>query len=170
MTTINDTYINALLADAAYANNLQDGLSGGGLTVQLAPGLTAPQAAFIAANFSIVSHNESSDITGSGFDATVWKGNPGTPYADKVYVSMQGTLGVQDFLADLSLATIGKPRAQLIEMVNWWLRITTPADQLARQLTTLINGNVVVGTPAAGTGQLVGVTNVEVNGHSLGKH
>ncbi len=57
MTTINDTYVNALLADAAYADNLQDGLSGGSLAIQLAPTMTQPLAAFIAANFSIVSHN-----------------------------------------------------------------------------------------------------------------
>ena len=168
MTTINDTYINALLADAAYADDLHDGLSGENLRDFLAPTMTQPQAAFIAANFSIVSHNESSDFTGSGFDATVWKGSPGTRYAGKFYVSMQGTLGAQDFLSDISLAIIGKPRAQLVEMVNWWLRITTPPDQLARQLTTLINGNIVVGTPVAGTGQLADVTNVEINGHSLG--
>ncbi len=173
MTTINDTYINALLADAAYADDLHDGLSGETLRDFLAPTMTQPQAAFIAANFSIVSHNESSDFTGSGFDATVWKGNPGTPYAGKVYVSMQGTLGAQDFLSDISLATIGKPRAQLVEMVNWWLRITTSSDQLARQLTTVFNGipfggNIVLGTPVAGTKELVGVSHVEVDGHSLG--
>ncbi len=167
MTTINDTYINALLADAAYADGLQENLTPEALAGKLTLRMTEPQAAFIAANFSIVSHNESNDFTGSGFDATVWKGNPGTPYAGKVYVSMQGTLGAQDFLSDISLVAIGKPRAQLIDMVNWWLQITTPADQLARQVKST-NGTVAISTPIAGTGQLAGVTNVEVNGHSLG--
>ncbi|MDK9705271.1 MAG: hypothetical protein OEL20_19270 [Sulfuritalea sp.] len=171
MSSIADIYINALLADASYALELADGQSGATLEGRLSSSMTPTLAKFISSNFSITSHNESDDSLlsdGSGFDATVWKGNTGTPYADKVYVSMQGTLGAQDFLSDISLATIGKPRAQLIEMINWWLRITTPADQLARQLTILIGGNVIVGTPTVGTGQLVGVTNVEVNGHSLG--
>ncbi|MDK9726249.1 MAG: hypothetical protein OEL88_15390, partial [Sterolibacteriaceae bacterium MAG5] len=170
MTTINDAYINALLADAAYADNLQDGLSDGDLAVQLAPRMTQPQAAFIAANFSIIAHNESSDLTGSGFDATVWAGNPGTQYAGKMYVSMQGTLGPADFLTDGDLATSGAARAQILDMVNWWLRITTPTTSQASQIRIGLDGSFVAGNPVAGTGQLVGVSHVEVNGHSLGGH
>lgn len=84
MTTIRDTYINALLADAAYAQNLRDGLSNDELASQLKTRLTAPQAAFVAENFRIASHHDSDEVIGSGFDATVWQGNVGTPYAGKV--------------------------------------------------------------------------------------
>ncbi|MEZ5615817.1 MAG: hypothetical protein R3E35_11455 [Rhodocyclaceae bacterium] len=173
MTTINDIYINALLADAAYANDLQDNDAGGDLARKLSPRMTQPQAAIIAANFSVVSHIESSDVLGSGFDATVWQGNAGTSYAGKIYVSMQGTQGPGDFLSDIDLATNGAARAQYVDMVNWWLRITTPTNVYVPQIRLALGmgGYYFESAGAvAGTGQLVGVTQVEVNGHSLGGH
>jgi len=132
MTTINDTYINALLADATYANNLKDNDAGGNLATKLAPSMTQSQAAFIAANLSVASHVEST--TGSGFDATVWKGNVGTPYAGSVYVSMRGTAGIADLLSDIDLTAAGAPRAQYVDMVNWWLRVTTTSNLYVPQI------------------------------------
>ncbi|GHT88523.1 hypothetical protein AGMMS49960_08120 [Betaproteobacteria bacterium] len=56
MSTINEAYINALLADATYAIS-----NGGSITVEdnrnsLDASLTISQAKFIADNFEIVSH------------------------------------------------------------------------------------------------------------------
>lgn len=95
MTTINDAYINALLADATYAEGLVDGAQGVRLKDLLSSRMTPVLADFIGNNFYVVSHIESSDTFGSGFDATVWKGVDGSPYEGKVYVSMQGTTGLQ---------------------------------------------------------------------------
>ena len=174
---ISETYINALLADATYAERLADGDEGERLAGKLSERMTPQLAEFIAANFEIVAHKESDDTQGSGFDATVWRGKTGTEYAGKVYVSMQGTAGLGDFLTDVDLSTSGAARTQLVDMVNWWSSITTPTGQQATQIRQLTDASgpsdndYFEEAPAvAGTGQLLGVTRVTVNGHSLGGH
>ncbi|MBN8476771.1 hypothetical protein [Sulfuritalea sp.] len=169
MTTINDTYINALLADAAYVTQLVN--QDPDLAAKLAARMTQPQATFIAANFSVASHIEST--TGSGFDATVWKGNVDTPYASRVYVSMRGTAGIVDLLSDIDLTAAGAPRAQYVDMVNWWLRVTTSSNLYVPQIRLASGFNGIYFESAGavqGTGELAGVSHVEVNGHSLGGH
>lgn len=74
MPAIKETYINALLADAAYAERLLDGDAGLSLVEKLQDRMTPTVAAFIAANFEVAAHKESDDTVGSGFDATVWRG------------------------------------------------------------------------------------------------
>ena len=172
MPTIRDTYINALLADAAYVDDLADGLKGDALRIVLSPRMTPDLATFIAANFEVAAHKESNDTFGSGFDATAWRGKAGTAYAGKVYVSMRGTTGPGDFLADLDLSTSGGATAQFVDMVNWWFQITTPAGQAARQIILSPTPRKYFQEAAAGvgTGLLLGVSRVEVNGHSLGGH
>ena len=110
MATIQDAYVNALLADAAYAENLRDGDKDALLIATLSKRMTPKVAEFIAANFEVAAHKESDDVVGSGFDATVWLGKADTEYAGKVYVSMQGTTGLEDFLSDLDLSTSGGAR------------------------------------------------------------
>ncbi|MFM9917892.1 MAG: calcium-binding protein, partial [Rhizobacter sp.] len=167
MATINDAQLNALLADATYALDRNiDSLGGADLVTAIKIRMTEPVATYIAANFSLVTHIETNDVTGSGFDASVWRRNDG-----KLYVSMQGTEGLQDFLTDTQLALTGNGRDQLVDMVNWWLQITTPAGQLARQIQVVTMNLLAEATPVAGRGlvsaaDLVG--GIEVNGHSLG--
>ena len=96
MATIQQTYIYALLADATYADNLTDGDFGTTLEGRLSLRMTPTLAKFIGDNFEVVSHVESGDGVGSGFDATAWRGRVGTPYAGQLYISMQGTLGLAD--------------------------------------------------------------------------
>lgn len=136
MPTVNDTFINALLADAAYVNTLVDGLQGDKLAEALSPRLTPSLAKFVSDNFTIVSHTEGSHWLGSSFDGTVWRGNAGTPYANKTYVSMRGTQELPDFVADLDLATNSAARAEIADMVNWCPRknrhrITQPTRSIA---------------------------------------
>ena len=52
MVTIQNDYINALLADAAYVDNLDAGNTGTSLSTKLTTRMTEPQAQFIAANVS----------------------------------------------------------------------------------------------------------------------
>lgn len=134
MTTITDAYINALLADATYAKNLLDGLKGDDLERTLSERMTPTLAAFVAENFEVAAHHESNDLPDSGFDATVWRGKIGTQFAGRVYLSMQGTAGLGDFLADIDLTVSGSAKRQFVDMANWWLRITTPINQQARQV------------------------------------
>jgi trimeric autotransporter adhesin len=170
MNTIRDAYWNALLADATYAFKVNRGAtSGTNLIGLLEDRMTTPVAQYIAANFTLVTHIETDDTTSSGFDASVWRRSDG-----KLYVSMQGTSGLQDFLTDFKLAIAGNAGQQVIDMVNWWFRITTPVGQMARQVGHVLDTQTGFINPAsdvAGQG-LVSAADlaggIEVNGHSLG--
>jgi hypothetical protein len=76
--TINDAYINALLADAAYVS-LDAGLSGDRLMnfKDFMTHMTLEVAQFIGDHFSVVTQIENSTSLenpfASSFDATVWK-------------------------------------------------------------------------------------------------
>ena len=184
MTTIQKDYINALLADASYVD-LTQGMSKDDLILELSERMTPTLAAYIAANFEVASSINSPDIPllGSGFDATVWRGKAGTAFAGQVFVSTRGTEppGVDIWGADADLATNVAARSQIIDMVNWWLRGSASTTEQARQLLwqneiRAADGQIVqpegyvLGVPAAGTGELAGVTAVQINGHSLGGH
>jgi len=191
---IQTAYINALLADASYVR-LQTGLdtsaptgvllSEADITTKLATRLTATQAKYITDNFEAVNQELSAS---GGFDAVVWRIKPNSELAGtsnenagKVYVSMRGTQGATDIADDADLAKFGAPSRQIVSMVNWWLRMTTPANAQAVQIQTLFH--VVPGIPTpivvfdgygvapsvAGLGTLVGQSSIAgVNGHSLG--
>ena len=162
MTTINDAYINALLADASYVNNLLPNQTGANLAVLLAKRMTQELADFIGLNFTVVTQASG---YASSFDAIVWRGNTGTAFAGQVYVSMRGTQGTTDIAADADLATTGLAREQLADMVNWWMRATTSPLTNAAQ----INKDFALVTSAPGTGTLTSIGAIKsVNGHSLG--
>ena len=84
MTATHDAYINALLADASYVNNLTPNLSGDNLAQRLTGRMTPALANYIGANFRVVT-----SVSGfaSSFEATVWKENR----TGDIYVSMRGT-------------------------------------------------------------------------------
>ena len=178
MTTVKDTFINALLADATYVGGLQSGMTGVALfgLSEMQTRMTPSLAKYLGDNFTVRTQIDSPDIVGTGFDATVWQGNAGTPYAGKVYVSTRGTEGLQDFLTDIDLAFSGNARYQLASMVNWWLRETTPMGQSVIQVDPVIGSPIsnagssyTFFSPSAtalGTGRLTDVSSVEsVNGH-----
>lgn len=97
MTTINDTYINALLADASYVSNLDQTTTPGQLAAALTGRMTPELAKYVSDNFTVVT--QASGFA-SSFEATVWRGNAGTPYAGQIYVSTRGTQEGPDFAAD----------------------------------------------------------------------
>lgn len=174
--TPQEIYTNALLADATYAlvDNISDAVTGKPLFDRLTERMTTTLAENIARDFTLVTHTESDDVTGSGFDATVWKRNSD----GKIYVSIQGTAGLQDFLTDAELTLAGNAGSQVRDMINWWLRITTPATEFTRQLVTN-QGNgehrpeafVLTSSPGLGLISAQDLANgTEVNGHSLGGH
>ena len=175
--TITQAFTNSLLADATYALGAPNqvfltGATGTQLTGYLADRMTPTLAKYLCDKFTVVTHIETGDILGSGFDATVWKENA----TGKLSISMQGASGLQDFLSDLNLAVSGGAQAQLVSMVNWWLSISTPVGQSATQIRTTIGGGLIgqyfeAAPSVPGTG-LISASNliggIEVNGHSLG--
>lgn len=175
MNKIKDDFISAILADATYALDANgiEGKTGEKLKDLLEGRMTPELAQYIGDNFTVVTHYESSDYTDSGLDATVWQRKSDGKY----FVSMQGTAGLMDFATDADLTASGTATAQIMDMVNWWLRITTPAGQEANQYTYLSapgpDAQAVVVVPAlsvAGEGLITGMGSVEVVGHSLGGH
>jgi hypothetical protein len=174
ISALNSAFVNALLADASYVNlkgNDNILLTGQDLTDALALRLTQPLAEFITQNFTI----KTQEIAPSeSFSAVVWEGKAGTDYASKVFLSMRGTADGADLVDDVGLAALGVPYDQLAEMVNWWLRETTPVGQHVTQLRVSgglgyyffeIDNSVNV----QGTGHLTNISHIDsVNGHSLG--
>ena len=143
MTMVESVYINALLADAAYANLINEPINSDDNKNALNLRLTTPLADFLVANFELVTGAiiNTDDTLDSGFDAVVWRGKPDTEYAGKTYVSMRGTEGLlsQDIITDIDLAFTGNARDQIVDMVNWWLKISTPVGQSATKGTECIN-------------------------------
>ena len=172
MTTINDAYINALLADAAYVDGLAPGLTGANLASLTSGRMTPDLAKFIGDNFTVVTQESG---LASSFEAVVWRGNANTPFAGQVYVSMRGTQGGTDILADGDLASTGLAHGQLADMVNWWLRETIPTltdvgtPRYATQVMVTPSSDFGLAAPVLGTGRLVDVITIKsINGHSLG--
>jgi trimeric autotransporter adhesin len=179
--SINNTFINALLADATYVDGLIEGntpLKGSDLVNKLKSRLTPDLAQYLADNFEVVTQKLNGDElsgsdAGSGFDVTVWKSKA----TGQVYVSTRGTEGKADFVADADLTVFGLAREQVIDMANWWLKSRASAGTMATQIrmagTTdpvYSAGTIVAATPVPGDGTLSNVTSVVVNGHSLGGH
>ena len=96
MTTINNTYINALFADATCEHKIDPTSIVGALKTNLSLRMTPTLADYISSNFSVVTQIQSGDLVGSGFDATVWHQTDG-----KLFFSMRGTEPGQDlFVTD----------------------------------------------------------------------
>lgn len=177
MTAINNAYISALLADSSYVEKNINGKTGQDLIDALSGRMTPELAKFIGENFTVKAQASG---YASSFEATVWQGNAGTPYAGQVYVSMRGTQGLTDiFDTDLDLARSGIAHNQLADMVNWWLRETTLPNAMAKQIcfnpilgaeNNIIGYQLVEKSSVQGTGNLANIAGsiTAVNGHSLG--
>ncbi|MFB9244125.1 hypothetical protein IV454_00040 [Massilia antarctica] len=91
-----DIFINAILANASYADDLVDRCRRDVVKIFAGRANGPVLAEFISKEFSVISHKESGDIVGSGFDATTWKQKS----TNKIYISFQGTFGVKGIAAD----------------------------------------------------------------------
>ena len=127
MTAVKSAYINALLADASYIA-VTPSLSATDIANATKARLTEPQAAYLAANFTVA---DSYLSPVGGFDTVVWQikagsglAGPNNPNAGKVFVSMRGTQGGQDIADDITLAARGVFYDQVADMVNWSLKST----------------------------------------------
>lgn len=204
MSTITSLFQQAQLAEAAYANFLDD--AGHLITTdkQLEAALTTgdgkfsqSQAADFVTHWEVVHHLPN---TASGFSGTVFRRRDDDPIsglkAGDLVFALRGTEpGVQDlFQADLNeIVKNGLAFRQIIDMYNYWQRLTAPEGGLALQaslvlanpLTTpsnkLIYESVIdsVGIPwtieleyqPVGLGEVAHPDNLAaVTGHSLGGH
>ena len=95
--------------------------------------MTGTLAEYIGSNFTVVTHKDTSDIIGSGFYATVWRDEAG-----KIYVSMTGSVPGADFITDADLTITGVAGAQIVDMVNWWLKNTTAIGEVAKQIDRIV--------------------------------
>lgn len=170
MTTVSANSVSAYLADSAYADGLEDDMTGPDLESKLTKSLTPSLAKLVSNNFAIASTIDLEAST--GFNATVWRGVAGTPYAGQIHVSMRGTSSGDDLLADVALALGGSAGGQVLDMVNWWLRITTPTGHTTEQYAYSLETQAVERLmDAPGEGRLRPeeiAAGVFVNGHSLG--
>ena len=169
---IRNAFVNATLAEATYANGLTPDMTGSTLSDVLVLELTRPFADYVGERFNVV--RQTLDAS-SGFAVTVFRDRSD----GQRYISFRGTEewpgGIQDWVADVDLAVgSGVAYRQVIAMVNWYMRASTPPEAQATQLADTWHyeaGELVLDTYlAAGTGELAGSPDWIVNGHSLGGH
>jgi hypothetical protein len=169
MNPIQTAYINALLADASYVVDIQRGDQ---VDTKFKDRLTPTQAAYLAANFTVLASIETPNtinpLLGTGFDAVVWQikpgselAGPGNANAGKIFVSMRGTQGGTDIADDITLASRGIPYDQIRDMVNWWLKNTAAVTNTEVKQIKVLEAPGLIGaktfaldTPTTGTGLL----------------
>lgn len=164
-TLIRDAYLNALLAQASYVNGLAPGQA---LGDQLTQELTATAAEYVGSQFTVVTQH--TDPV-SGFSVTVFADSGGTQY-----ISFRGTefTSAIDWLVDFDAYFLsGLGRSQVIAMVNWYMRASTPSSEQAVQileapLVDELTGEVQTTSTAQGEQTLPVAGSYVVNGHSLG--
>ena len=174
MTTIEQAFIECVLADLAYVDTLRTGMDLGQRQTQFARRITQPLAEQFADRFEILSVK--SDPV-SDYQGLVFKDIK----TGDLYLANRGTESPTDTgLADLDLALgSGVASKQSAAMVNWWLDISSTQGTQIRQVNA--DGPNLVpflpGTPKLATGQIaaevgaaVASGKLHVVGHSLGGH
>ncbi len=193
MTDITHIHQLAELALASYANLLLDDLGDPNNIQRLTntgignAGMTVTQALRLAQRVPIVVARIDDDT--SGFSATAFRDSSGN-----LTLAIRGseTGQLADLAADADILTAGAAYSQIVAMVNWWKRVSTPAGQYVDQYrlatyapNAVPQGAVVIRSDemgvfvleATGQTQATGEVSVadadgriDVTGHSLGGH
>ncbi|MFT3779392.1 MAG: putative Ig domain-containing protein [Ottowia sp.] len=174
MTTIEQSFIECLLADLAYVGTLQKGLSAKDRADEFARRITRPLAEQFAARFEILAVK--SDPV-SDYQAVVFK----DVSTGALYLANRGTESGTDIVnADLDLALgSGVASKQSAAMVNWWLDISSTAGTAVSQVSAdgpnlapfapatqkMASGEIALEVSAA-----IAAGKLYVVGHSLGGH
>lgn len=115
---LRELYRRALLADIVYRLDAKDYAGSGGDDLfrgDIAERMTAVVAENIVNEFDFVAGIETSDVAGSGFDASVFRDASG-----KIFVCMQGTQGLQDFLSDKAPPTVTRCQRSCTPGRTFW--------------------------------------------------
>jgi hypothetical protein len=130
---VRSAYSSALLADAAYVEGLRPFDQGILLELKLVDALTRPLAKHIGSQFRVIS--QWTDPAGSGFSVTVFADSSGGQH-----IAFRGTerRSLADWVTDLdAYLASGVARRQVIAMVNWYLRASTPTTEQAIQVVEM---------------------------------
>jgi len=180
--TIHNYAINAQLAVAAYANI--EGLDNENITDLITAlidedvGMSEAQArAFIGVDendnqiagkgFEIIDHYVPTAIDSSGFSATVFRNRETGEY----HFAISGTdpTSIADIAIAINAISTGGADGQVIAMLNYYIRLSTPAGEAAVQVIRN-GGSFETYTGEVGLGLLDANTPLSVAGHSLGGH
>jgi Ca2+-binding RTX toxin-like protein len=204
---INKTFNASLLAQASYDDRLVSGLAGSPLKSELidsdldsddvgvADGITSAQANYIATNYRVIYQEPT---TASGFSATLFQDTNSNKYILSFRGTDTGFFGVDWTDANLDNALSGVSRNQVVDMLNFYLRLTQSGDvkqyqyeeiQLDDNLPAPSQPNIFLGSmpqgqgltnnkygvlteipPKNGLGVINENTQLTVTGHSLGGH
>jgi len=131
--------------------------------------LTPVESDYLFGNFEVIAKNKR-DISqsGSNFDATVWRGRIGTPYAGEVHISLRPTQALPDgsyLVPDIDAYECAYN--QVRDMYNWWMRVSAKPGDLVQQIELDIADRppladffiFVTDTPAIATGELHDLVN-----------
>ncbi len=117
MTTIEQAFFDAVLADISYVDELEEGMTGDVLAGKIEKRISAPLAEIIGARFEVLAVKND---TSTGYQGVVFRDKQ----TNELYVANRGTEEIKDFIADGNLAVItGVASAQTASMVNWWEQI-----------------------------------------------
>jgi hypothetical protein len=141
MTTINDAYTNALLADASYVDNLLPGMTGVSLAEQLTGRMTPALGAYLGNAFTVV---EQVGGLSSSFDATVWRGRARGHLADMV------NWWLREITPALTDADTPQYATQIVAMPDGGFSFTTSALGTGN-LTGLVPSRQLMDTASADT-------------------
>ncbi len=123
---ITDIFDGSLLSQAAYADNLDSGLSGSALVAALTNSefgadMTTAQAEYFADNYRVI---QQQDTTASGFSATLFQ----NIHTNEYHFSMRGTdegfFGADWQDANYNNGVSGIATNQVVDMLNFYLRLT----------------------------------------------
>jgi len=165
MTSVDQAFFDAAIADIVYVDGLTGGLSGNKLMDSIKFRIPLAAAQVIGDRFTVL---DVRDDPASSFHGVIFKDlTDGT-----IYVANRGTLETQDYLADLDLAALsGLARKQVAAMVNWWQDIASPINSNYTALKA-----IPVGIPDlrtffdGGTAQASGILSTELSdAHAQGK-
>ena len=137
MSTIQDLFQQAQLAEAAYADFLNPNIS-----VRQAlqnEGMSASQAADFLTRWQVVSQFSESGLLSNGFSATLFERlNANQQPTGQYTFASRGTDEFRDLAgADLDLAATGLAFNQIVSMVNYVLRLKVGANGLTQQLLSI---------------------------------
>lgn len=117
--------------------------------------------------FELIHHQPN---TPSGFSATVFRNRETGEY----HFAIRGTTitDIGDLINDVNAVLSGGADDQIISMLNYYMQLITPTNDMATQVVPIVTeeGTTYTTTTVNGLGKLDPTTPLNVTGHSLGGH